>query len=268
MRIAICDDLAEDRKHIIRFIETHAIKHEIIEFDSAIPFMKRIHEHFDVLFLDIQMPDSCGWEVANLLKKSKSEIYVVIVTINNNYIYDCFDRVDWFAPKPIYEAKVHQILDNACDKLFPTSFDFIIDKVTVSLTSREIIYIEVKRNDIYIYTLNETYKISAIKELYISGLKTDVEEHINILNNKIYFTPNVVRTPILSLNAILMDELRKAKKEDIDVILDINITKNLKINTFDLCVILGNTIENAINACCLLPDGIYYDIKIKTIFML
>jgi CheY-like chemotaxis protein len=73
MKIAICDDEARDREQIKHYINTHSTKHEIIEFNSAIPLLKSIyaHEHFDVLFLDIQMPDSDGWEIAEKLKKTK-----------------------------------------------------------------------------------------------------------------------------------------------------------------------------------------------------
>lgn len=112
-----------------------------------------------MLFLDIQMPDSDGWKVAEQLKKAKTDIYIAMVTINDNYVYDCFDRVDWFAAKPVSEARIHKILNNAYDKLYLTIFEFVIDKVTVALTAPEIVYIKVKRNDVYIHTVNSTHKI-------------------------------------------------------------------------------------------------------------
>lgn len=161
MRIAICDDEVRDREPIKLFVSTHDSKHEIIEYSSAIPLLKDIYanEHLDLLFLDIQMPDSDGWEVAEQLKKAKADIYIAMATINDNYVYDCFDRVDWFAPKPVSEAKIHKILNNAYDKLFPTIFEFVIDKITIALTASEIIYIEVKRNNVYIHTVNSVHKI-------------------------------------------------------------------------------------------------------------
>ena len=161
MRIAICDDEARDREPIKLFVNTHDSKNEIIEYSSAVPLLKDIYanEHLDLLFLDIQMPDSNGWEVAERLKKAKTDIYIAMVTINDNYVYDCFDRVDWFATKPVSEAKIHKILNNAYEKLFPTIFEFVVDKITIALTVPEIIYIEVKRNNVYIHTVKSVYKI-------------------------------------------------------------------------------------------------------------
>ena len=97
--------------------------------------------------------------------------------------------------------------------------------------------------------------ISAIKELYQQDLKFNTERYINALDDKINDIPKIVRTSIPAINAILVDGLRKATKENIDVRLDINISQDTIINDFDLCVLLGNTLENAINACCLLPKG-------------
>ncbi|NMA67605.1 MAG: response regulator [Clostridiaceae bacterium] len=96
MKIAICDDELKDRMNIKQFVYTHQIKHDIIEFNSAIPLLESISkdEHFDVLFLDIEMPDSDGWAVAEQLKKANASIYIAMVTVMDNYIFDCFDRVN------------------------------------------------------------------------------------------------------------------------------------------------------------------------------
>ncbi len=176
MKIAICDDEARDREQIKHYINTHSTKHEIIEFNSAIPLLKSIyaHEHFDVLFLDIQMPDSDGWEIAEKLKKTKTNIYIAMVTINNNYIYDCFDRVDWFTPKPVTKAKIHKVLNNAYETLFPIIFKFVFGKIPVALTAPEIVYFEVKRNDVFIHTVDYIYKIreslhNINKQFYTQG---------------------------------------------------------------------------------------------------
>ena len=161
MKIAICDDDEKDRIHIKHYIQTHNLQHDIIEFNLTLPLLQRINEneHFDVLFLDIEMPDPNGWNVAAQLKKRNPNIYIAMVTINDNYVFDCFDRVNWFAPKPISEAKVHKILDNAYEKLYPIIFEFTIDKTPLILTAPEIIYIEVKRNHIYIHTRDQIHKI-------------------------------------------------------------------------------------------------------------
>ena len=161
MKIAVCDDEKRDRENIINLIQKHNTQHKVYEFNSAIPFMESIDngEAFDVLFLDIDMPDSDGWIVAEQLKADKPNIYIVMVTVKSGYIYDCFDRVDWFFPKPIQEFQVNKVLNNAYDRLSPALIEFECNKIPVVLTVAEIMYIEVKRNDVFIHATEKSYKI-------------------------------------------------------------------------------------------------------------
>lgn len=160
MKIAICDDDFRDIEYLRKNIQSHSDKHEIIEFLSAEGFLKRIYngEHFDLLFLDVQMPDSDGWEIAHQLKKTQHKLFIAMVTVLGDHIYDCFDRVDWFAPKPVSKEKVWQILDSAEERLFPMVFEFQLDKLKVTLTAPEIIYFEVKRNSLFIHTTGGRYE--------------------------------------------------------------------------------------------------------------
>lgn len=161
MKIAICDDEIRDIQKLKEHINTHSLKHEVIEFTSARPMIKRIEnsEHFDLLFLDIKMPDEDGWRIAKQLKDSKVKIYIAMVTIMEDYITGCFDRVDWFATKPVNETRVHKIIDKSQEKLFPEIISFYINKVPINLALPEMRYFEVQRNYIYVHTLTKVYKI-------------------------------------------------------------------------------------------------------------
>ena len=161
MKIAVCDDEKRDRDDISRLIHKHSTRHKIHEFDCAIPLMENINNgaSFDVLFLDIEMAESDGWTVAKQLKESNSNIYIVMFTVKGNYIYDCFDRVDWFFAKPVTEAQVHKVLNIAHEKLSPAIIEFESNKAPIILTAPEIMYIKVERNDVYIHTTKHTYKI-------------------------------------------------------------------------------------------------------------
>jgi len=161
MKIAICDDEIRDIEHLRKSILAHSPKHEIIEFLSARNLLKRIYggEQFDLLFLDVQMPDADGWEIARELKNAKHKIFIAMVTIHGEYIFDCFDRVDWFAPKPVSCKKVCQILNSAENHLFPMVFEFQTDKFTIALTAPTIIYFEVRRNTLFVHTTNGNYEV-------------------------------------------------------------------------------------------------------------
>lgn len=58
-----------------------------------------------------------------------------------------------------------------------------------------------------------------------------------------------------SLNALLVYYAQTAKDNRIDFSIDLSLPKELKIRDTDLCVLLGNLIENACHGCMTLPDG-------------
>lgn len=218
MKIAICDDEKRDRENIKNFVRTHDNKHDIIEFSSAVPLMESINngESFDVLFLDIEMPDSDGWVVAEQLKAAKVNIYIAMVTVRADYIYDCFDRVNWFVAKPALEAKIHKILNNAHDRLYPVAITFEIDKKPIVLTATEIICVEVRHNDIYILsTENKQYKIRES----LTAIKKKLELPCFILVNQsclinldFYETIDIERNQVVLKNGIKFDLSRKQNK--------------------------------------------------------
>lgn len=188
MKIAICDDDLRDIEHLHQSIQICSEEHEVIEFTSAKDFLERIYsgEHFDLLFLDVQMPGYDGWEIAKELKRAKYRVYIAMVTVRGEYIYDCFDRVDWFAPKPVSEEKVRQILNSVDERLFPVAFEFQTDKVMIALTAPEIIYFEVRRNTLFIHSTGGDYEIRlSLKKVKVmlKGCPQFVQTHSSFIIN-------------------------------------------------------------------------------------
>lgn len=171
MKIAICDDEQRDIDLLVKYIVSHEKAHDVTAFLSANDFLARLQagESFDLLFLDVQMPDADGWAIAKQLKQTERRLFIAMVTIHGAHIFDCFDRVDWFAPKPVNEERVWQILDKAEEKLFPVVFEFPIDGVTMPFTTAEILYFEVQRNDLHIHTPKKVHKtrmtLKRVKEM-------------------------------------------------------------------------------------------------------
>jgi DNA-binding LytR/AlgR family response regulator len=159
MKIAICDDDLNDIATIRKHILAHPLSHEIIEFTAPESFLRRIYsdESFDLLFLDVRMPDADGWEVARELKQSKVKLFIAMVTVVGEYINDCFDRVDWFAEKPVSPEKIHKMMDFAYGELYPKAFEFQTEIGIISLTAPEMIYIEANRNNLVIHTTTRVY---------------------------------------------------------------------------------------------------------------
>lgn len=186
MKIAICDDNPNDIKALQQNILAHNKLHEICEFVSPAPFLERIFggESFDLLFLDVQMPDGDGWEIAKQLKQAKCNVYIAMVTVLGEYIFDCFDRVDWFTPKPFTQETVFKILDNAEMKLYPTVFSFETESITISLEAPEIVYFEIKHNTLLINTLTEQYNVRmSLKSALV--MLADCKQFVRVHNSYI-----------------------------------------------------------------------------------
>lgn len=192
MKIAICDDDIYDVESLKSNIRAHSSEHEIFAFLSTKPFLRRVYdgEKFDMVFLDVQMPDADGWEIALELKRMKPKIFIAMVTIHGEYIYDCFSRVDWFAPKPISQERVWIILNNACKQLFPPEISFQFGKLPIKLAASEIIYFESQRNNIFIHTMKQIYKdrssLKLLKEK-IQAYNQFVQVHSSYIINLDYY---------------------------------------------------------------------------------
>lgn len=188
MKIAICDDEQRDIDLLERYIGSHEKTHEVTAFLSVHDFLARLQagESFDLLFLDVQMPDADGWAIAKHLKQTERRLFIAMVTIHGEHIFDCFDRVDWFAPKPVSEERIWQILDKAEEKLYPVVFEIQTGGVSLPLTAAEVLYFEVQRNDLYIHTPKKVHKtrmtLKSVKKM-IGTLPQFVQVHGSYIIN-------------------------------------------------------------------------------------
>lgn len=82
--------------------------------------------------------------------------------------------------------------------------------------------------------------------------KNQIDESIDYLNElekDLDDIHQIVETGNINVDAILNSKLSLAMTHDIDVNVKVSIPKDLPINNIDCCVLLGNLIDNAIEAC-------------------
>lgn len=77
----------------------------------------------------------------------------------------------------------------------------------------------------------------------------NLKEYINILTNKINDTIVVRYTKNNMFNAILSHYEQYARKNNVNIKLDIKVAEFYNIDNHDLCMVVGNLFENAIEAC-------------------
>lgn len=108
--------------------------------------------------------------------------------------------------------------------------------------------------------------ISVMKNLYRQGNFDELGEYLDMLETDLSTVDTVVKTGNPVADAILNSKLNLAMSKGVPVKTSVHIPMRLSIPELDLCVILGNLLDNAIDASLTLPQGermvrIYMDIK-------
>lgn len=85
---------------------------------------------------------------------------------------------------------------------------------------------------------------------YLNDNKTnECVEYVNNLINYADINSDVIDTGNSVIDAILTAKKNLAKSKDIEFNTDIQIPESLKINSSDCCILFGNALDNAIEAC-------------------
>ena len=91
--------------------------------------------------------------------------------------------------------------------------------------------------------------MQTIKALLSMGKKQELSEYLDNLEKDLDSIDIAIRTGNVSLDAILSSKVSIARKNFIDVNCTAKVPENLKIYDVHLCAIVGNLMDNAIEAC-------------------
>lgn len=94
----------------------------------------------------------------------------------------------------------------------------------------------------------------SINELALSGNCDLVINYVQGLNGQIEKTTNVIDTGNIVLDAIVCRKREKALENDINMDIRVLLPENIGIDPIDISIVLGNTLDNAIEACARLKD--------------
>ncbi|MBU5426905.1 GHKL domain-containing protein [Tissierella pigra] len=159
-----------------------------------------------------------------------------------------------FATFYLYD-EISRILSEEKDKILMQQqnkyYEKQLELMRASLKSIKTIKHDLKNHMTSLYALVEEDKKEEVLE-YLSGV-------IKVFNNK----EGLASTGNTVIDSIINFKLREAEKEKITVNIDLNIPRELNIPSFDITIILGNLLDNALNAVKKLEKDRYINIKIK-----
>ena len=154
MRIAICDDEADQRKVMLSFIHQYNPALAVDTYDAAIDLLLAVEKVvYDIVFMDIEMPSPNGFEVAELLKAKTNPPLVIFVTKSSSYTIQGYGVAFRYLAKPISYAMFSSVLSLALKEREPAKVSIVCDGVYRVVTVNQILYCEAMDHRLTIHTL-------------------------------------------------------------------------------------------------------------------
>lgn len=151
MRSIIVDDELPSRQELEYFIKTFSNIEIVNQFDDGVSVLKYVQSnHIDVIFLDINMPNLDGMNLAKILYEMNPDIKVVFITAYKEYALDAFEihAFDYLV-KPYSKDRIVSALERL-ESSFEENSEISSDKMSVL------------RNDkIYVINIKDIYYIKA-----------------------------------------------------------------------------------------------------------
>lgn len=138
-------------------------------------------------------------------------------------------------------------------------------KIQMQAMERHADILKENEEKIQIYRHDLRHYLAEIKTLIESGNTQDALHILGGLDEQSSNTkvPYYCNNP--TINAILVYYIQKAKQEGIAVETDCRLPEKLPVEASELAIVFANAIENAIHACCRLPEDRERIIKIKIV---
>jgi len=168
IKIAICDDekvICDNILHLIKSLCTSCC----IDIYNSSTALLTTDTHYDIYFLDVQMPDVNGIETAKQIRKneihSQNESVIIFITAFKKYMEEAFDvKAFHYLIKPIDELKLKNVFFKAvadCKRTKEIETKNIMVKsgnTYQKIFLRDILYIESRDKKVIITTTNGVIK--------------------------------------------------------------------------------------------------------------
>ena len=114
--------------------------------------------------------------------------------------------------------------------------------------------------------------IQIIRGFASAGDTNSIINYVDELDIDLMMIDATIKTGNRMTDTILSSKISLARSKSIDVTVDANISLELKTSQLDLCIIIGNLMDNAIEACMELPEEersirIYMEMKQTQLYM-
>lgn len=187
LKVALCDDVIEYNKkmetYIKRYSDENHIDVKITSYSSGPQLLLHYQKRkFDIIFLDIAIPEMDGFEIAKKIREKDQEIIIIFCT--SYYTISNASRgfeveAEDFLAKPMLYKKIEKILNKAYGKKLVKAEEKLIVKCQNGIYTLQLSDI------IYLETSNKTVLLHTVKGDFICYQKIrDLEER---LSDKLFY---------------------------------------------------------------------------------
>ena len=220
--IAICDDSILMVNSLKTAVKEYAQERnkaiKTLSFTSGIELLKNYTGNYDIIFLDIKMPDMDGIKVAESIRKKDKTVIIIFLTSLLQHALDGY-RVNAanYIIKPIGKKKLYMELDRQIGELAQKQEPFLTfhnDSGNYKILLKSIRYIETYNRNLLIHTDQENYicywKLKEIEsKIKMYGFSRN---HSSYLVN-LFYVDSLEKTDIKLCTGEIIP-LSKTKKKD------------------------------------------------------
>lgn len=218
IKIAIVDDELNILKDLYQNIYNEFINRnlsvDISTYLKGEDLFRAIKENhmFDIVFLDIELPDGLGLDVAKRLRDMYNNIIISFVTSFDNYVYDAFDYdVIGYIRKQELSSRLGTVVDRMIKRYKEISNEKIFKNSShqIRTTTQNIIYFESDDHNIKVFlndgsTFSYTYSLKKLEEEYSihgffrihAGYLVNLRYVFSIEKNMVYLKVNELIIPL------------------------------------------------------------------------
>lgn len=236
---------------------------------------------FNTTFMDILL--NIGYERSIAMLVNRFIQFILIIIFLNNI--DNISFIKYIKDKTLYIGGIVLILNHILvfliemdilKKLYKINSNVIVMVLILCIIQVLSIYMlnalakEIEEKFVLKMDLNRKIHDEEVIDMYtkIIGWKHDLKNHINMIwgllevstkEDVISYVKEIdesiseldknIYTENMAINSILISKMKYAEQECINVNLDLKIDSEINISNVDICVVLGNLLDNSIEAC-------------------
>ncbi len=172
--VAIIEDAESDREILTEYLNRYGKEKkqefQVRCFSSALSFINDDEKEFDIVLMDILMPEMNGMEAANKLREVNESACLIFVTNMSEYAVEGYqvNAMDYLL-KPVKFPRFVETMDKAvqyCTLRRHHVLSFQTAEGLVRLNTADIFFIQSYKHYLYIQTLSDEYRVrSSMKEM-------------------------------------------------------------------------------------------------------